>query len=244
MDAMTVLPDVAVLTPRVMYQNDHRRIYIDHNDFHYVCASIDENRNKRLDEIVHRDEARPTFGCGIMLVDTSRVNRKGIGFFDEDYPMGWGDDGEFHHRVNLSGLRCYAVPRAVVYHEAIKGVPRIYGQLLNRWSMIVETYSFRTLLVFWPAMVLYECVLLAGVVTKGWGTEYVKALRTLVRILPMLIRKRTRVFNYKLKDDGEILTAGRIYAPPAFVSNPFVRLAWTSVNFALNGYWRIAKRFV
>jgi GT2 family glycosyltransferase len=242
-ETMNVLPHVAVLTPRVMYQDDRTRIYIDHNEFHYVCASIDENRDRRLDEVADNREANPTFGCGIMLIDKSKIERRGIGFFDEDYPMGWGDDGEFHHRVNLSGLRCYAVPQAVVYHKAVKGAPRIFGQLLNRWCIIIETYSVRTILVVLPAIMLYECVLLAGVVMKGGGGQYIKALRTLIRIFPLLKHKRTRVSRYKIRNEREIFTAGRIYAPPAFVSTPFARWAWTTLNFALNGYWRIARRF-
>jgi GT2 family glycosyltransferase len=243
MERMRVLHHVAVLTPRVMYQDDQTRIYIDHNEFHYVCASIDDNRGKRLEEVADNREANPTFGCGIMLIDKSKIGRRGIGFFDEDYPMGWGDDGEFHHRVNLSGLRCYAIPSAVVYHKAVKGAPRIFGQLLNRWCIIIETYSAQAILVFLPALVLYECVLFVGVAMKGRGGEYLKALRTLIRTLPLLKHKRTKVFNYKTINEREIFTAGRIYAPPALVSSPFARFAWTTLNFVLNGYWRIARRF-
>jgi GT2 family glycosyltransferase len=243
METMSVLPDVAVLTPRVMYQDDRRRIYIDHNEFHYVCASIDENRDKRLEEITDNCKLNPTFGCGIMLIDKSKISRRGIGFFDEDYPMGWGDDGEFHHRVNLSGLRCYAIPHAVVYHKAVRGAPRIFGQLLNRWCIIIETYSAQAVFVFLPALLLYECVLFIGVAIKGGGGEYFKALRTLIRNLPLLKHKRTHVLSYKIINERDIFTAGRIYAPPALISSPFARFAWTMLNFLLNRYWRIARRF-
>jgi GT2 family glycosyltransferase len=241
---MMSLRDVAVLTPRVMYEENKRRIYIDHNEFHYVCASIDKYRDKGLQEIIQSGEPSVTFGCGIMLIDKAKIRRRGLGFFDEDYPMGWGDDGEFHHRVNLSGLRCYAIPQAMVYHKAIRGAPRIYGQLLNRWSMIIETYAWRTVVVFGPALILYECVLLAGIILKGRGREYLRAVMTLIRNLPILLKKRKQVFEYKTEQDRHLLTSGQIYAPASFLSYSLVRIGWTIVNIALNGYWHIARRFI
>jgi GT2 family glycosyltransferase len=242
--ALDNLPNAAVVIPRIMYAKDKDRIYIDRNRFHYVCASIDENREKRLNGIPSDRRANLTFGCGIMLIDTKKVKSRIVDFFDEDYPMGWGDDGEFHHRVNLSGLRCYAVPTAVVYHKAIKGAPRIYGQLLNRWQIILETYSWRTVLLVLPAMLLYECALFVAIMMTGRCGEYLKACKSLARSLPKIVTKRTKVHNYKIKKDREILTAGPIYAPAVFLKNPFVRLGWTTLNLILNSYWFIARRFV
>ena len=243
-EALAKLPNAAVVIPRIMYATDKDRIYIDRNEFHYVCASIDENREKRLNGVSSDHRANLTFGCGIMLINIGKVKDHIWDFFDEDYPMGWGDDGEFHHRVNLSGLRCYAVPTAVVYHKAIKGPPRVYGQLLNRWHIILETYSWRTVVLVLPAMLLYECALFGAAILSGRCGEYLKACRSLACSLPKILMKRTKVRKYKIKRDREILTAGAIYAPPVFLKNPLVRFGWTTLNLILNWYWLIARRFV
>jgi GT2 family glycosyltransferase len=243
MEAAAAREDAAVLIPRVMFRQEPDRIYIDRNRFHYVCASIDPNRNRRLDELGSEDgEPRRTFGCGIHLIDLRRT--AGVGLFDPGYPMGWGDDGEFHHRVNLSGMSCYAVPGARVYHQAIKGAPRIYGQIHNRLRIVALTYQARSLLVLLPALLLYDLCLFGFLLLKGEQGVYLRALRDLVRARAELLEKRRRIQADRRVGDRELFTSGELYVPGVYRGSVLSRSALAVLNGILNRYWWLARRLL
>jgi glycosyltransferase involved in cell wall biosynthesis len=43
----------AICTPRLLYANDHRRIYTDGQQLHYLCQTIALNRNTQVNSAVH-----------------------------------------------------------------------------------------------------------------------------------------------------------------------------------------------
>jgi GT2 family glycosyltransferase len=239
-EAITTLPDAAVVTPRVMYLHDKERIYIDRNRFHYLCNSIDKNRDKTLDQIKDNDDIpRRSFGCGIMLINKRKAET--IGFFDEDYVMGWGDDGEFHHRINLSGMACYSVPHAQVYHEAVKGTPRIYGQIRNRWFLILQTYSFKTILVISPALLIYELSLILFLILKGNFSQYKRAIGDTLSCYKTLTMKRKKIQTYKIVTDKNIMICDEMFIPGVYKKSAMITAGLSVFNFLFNLYWRLAK---
>jgi GT2 family glycosyltransferase len=242
-EAITKLPDAAVVTPRVMYFHDRERIYIDRNRFHYLCNSIDKNRDKTLDQIKDDDGTpRRSFGCGIMLINKSKAET--IGFFDEDYVMGWGDDGEFHHRINLSGMACYAVPRALVYHEAVKGTPRVYGQLRNRWFLILKTYSCKTILIAFPALLAYEVCMMLFVLLKGAYKEYCKAVNDVFINFKHIWNKRKIIISHKVASDAELMTSDEIFVPDSFRKSKILAFGMKCINYLFSGYWKLIINFL
>lgn len=236
--------DAAVLLPRVMYRREPNRIYIDRNRFHYVCGSIDLKRDRLLEDLRPEEQegVGRTFGCGIQLIDKRKA--MGVGFFDSDCPMGWGDDGEFHHRVNLSGWVCYAVPEAVVYHEAIKGSPRVYGQIRNRLSIIMRTYAARSILVFFPALIFYELCLITFLCLKGQQGDYIRAVMNVLRERRSLLEKRRAVQSTRRVRDRDLFTSGQIYVPGPYQRSPWLRVVLGTFNGLLNLYWRLACHFI
>jgi GT2 family glycosyltransferase len=242
-EAMEELPNAAVMTPRVMYQNERDRIYIDYNQFHYVCSSIDKNRDRKVSELSSDlKEPRRSFGCGIMLLDKTKAKK--VNFFDTGFVMGWGDDGEFHHRVNLSGMKCYAVPTALVYHKAIKGAPRIYGQHRNRWSIILQTYSWRTILIIAPALLTYESVLFFYSLLDGKAYIHLKALKDIMVNYRTILSKRREISAYKVVSDRELMVSDEFYVPQRYKNYFPVKIGLNVLNLILNIYWKLISRFV
>jgi GT2 family glycosyltransferase len=243
MKTMQEKPEAGVLTVRVMYAGDSTRIYIDRNLFHYVCYSIDRKRGTYIVPGENQlDEPRQTFGCGIQLIDRSKAAQ--IGYFDESFVMGWGDDGEFHHRMNLRGYPCYAVPRAVVYHEAVKGSPRVFGQLRNRWALLIESYEFRTIILILPALLIHEVSLLIFLILKGHGAEYFAALLSLFRSHKELLQKRREIQSTRVVADGAFMTSGPLYIPEGLKKKSILTLGFSFIDFILNAYWRLVRTWI
>src|SRR5215510_13965365 len=177
-----------------------------------------------------------------MLIDRTKAST--LGFFDEDYVMGWGDDGEFHHKIHLSGLSCYSIPRAMVYHKRDAGADRIYGSIRNRWALIVETYALRTIIILGPALLVYELVLFCFLCLKGQAPEYLRALRDTLRNLPALRAKRSKVQRLRARLDADLLVSGPIYIRESFVQKAYLKLSMGVLNRVFEGYWKLCRRFI
>ena len=235
-EKMETLPDAGVLTPRVMYKHEKDRIYIDRNDFHYLCCSIDNNRNRKVKNLSNKSNSvTRSFGCGIMLIDKTKACK--INLFDEDYVMGWGDDGEFHHRMNLAGFTCYSVSNALVYHEAIKGKPRIYGQVFNRWLLILGSYSLKTIIVCIPMLIIYEFALIAFLLRKNGLKDYYRAMKNILMNFNSCIEKRKNVQKYKIKKDNDLMTSGKMFLTDMHKESSVLKVGFNFLNIMFNVYW-------
>jgi GT2 family glycosyltransferase len=236
-DSVNSLPAAAVCTPRILFDDDHTKIYTDGNALHYVCASIAKNRNGK--HFGASAEPGRSIGCGIQIIDIDKA--RSVGFFDEDYVMGWGDDGEFHHRLRLVGFQVYNVPQAVVYHKAIKGAPRIYGQILNRWYLMIQTYSAKTIALILPSLILYEAAFLFFALSRGYTGEYGRALRAVKQDWGRLMEKRRAVQARRVVPDRDLMGSGHMYIADNMVNKKFLKLCAESLDACFSLYWRVVK---
>lgn len=234
-EAMDSLPGAAVCTPVILQDDDKRTIYGGGHDLHYLCISTDELRGTQVTGGIER-KPRRSVGGGIQLIDKRALEN--IGFFNENFELGWGDDGELHHRVNLAGLSCYAVPGAVVYHEPRQRAPRTYGQLHNRWLTLLQSYSTRTILVLLPALLAYELGLLAFLVKRGESGQYWRALRAVGASRSRWLAERARIRTLRARGDRELLVSGRIYVPRLLLRGGWEKVALRFLDALFGIYWR------
>jgi GT2 family glycosyltransferase len=237
---MKNLPQAAVLTTRALYYDDPDRIYVDAQRMHFLCHTVAFHRDGKPSEA--DDHPKQSVGWGTYLIDKEKAAV--IGFLDEDYKFGWGDDGEFHHKILLLGLGCYIVPQAVVYHKRKIGANRFYGQIHNRWCLIIETYAVKTILLFLPALVLYEITIFFFMAFKGKLKVYLLAIRDVVRILPHLLSKRTVIQDLRQRSDGELLTSGPIFIRKSLLNKKYLAFGMHVLNKLFDGYWYLLKRFI
>ena len=240
LDAMNTLPDTVACSTRALYIDDPDTIYQDGQVLHYVGASPGHNRDGPVEEA--DTEPRISIGWGVQMFHKETV--LGAGGFNEDYLLGWGDDGELNHRLHLFGHRCYHVPRAVVFHRRRHGSRRFYEGVRNRWRFILETYHLRTILLCLPAMLVYELALLAFLVGHRRGGDYFRALGHTVRQVPSILRTRRRIQRQRRVADGRLMGADAIFVYRDYVTSRAVSLAFRMVNGFLAGYWRLVRRFV
>lgn len=239
-ETLRSLPDCAVCTPRILVKGESDTIYSDGTRLHYVCASESLNREAR---IVRNDEPpKYSLGCGIQLLDREKALE--IGGMDEDYVVGWGDDGEFHHRMNMRGYRVYNVPRALVWHPRKAGSFRAVPQVKNRWYFILHMYAFRTLFFAWPALLVYDLFLFGFLSLKGGIKEYFVSLQDVLFHLPRILKKRRRIQKMRILRDRDLMDAGEIYVAPHMLNHPALRIGMKLLNGFFRGYWVLIKRFI
>jgi GT2 family glycosyltransferase len=237
---MRALPDAAVLTTRALFAHDRQRIYVDAQSLHFLCNTVASNRDGYVGE--SDGKPKPSIGWGTQLIDKDKAAI--IGFFDEDYGMGWGDDGEFHHKIRLAGFGCYSVPNAVVYHKRVEGANRVSGTVRNRWYIITETYSLKTLVLLAPALLLYEAALFSFLCLKGQRRQYLRSMREVCRRIPHLLKKRSGLQKSRQISDRDLLVGGPIYIRENLVEKAYLRISMVVLNGIFEGYWRLVKNFI
>lgn len=236
-EVLETIPDCAVCTPRVMIRETPDTIYSDGTVLHYVCASVSEGRNRKISG--EKEDPKYSLGCGIQLLDRDKAAE--IGYMDESYVVGWGDDGEFHHRMNLAGYRVYNVPQAMVYHPKKESGFRVVPQVRNRLYFIWQTYALKTILMAAPALMVYDLMLFTFLVMKGGLKEYAISVADFWRHLPKIFRDRKRIQATRALKDRDLMTVGDIFVAEHVLNNPILRLAMGAVNGFFNAYWKLIR---
>jgi hypothetical protein len=94
------------------------------------------------------------------------------------------------------------------------------------------------LLLLSPLLLGYELVQLAGVIRKGWFTEWARAVGWMVGHAPDVIRRRRRVQNDRSRPDGELMVGGRIPFRRELATGSFEGHALGALEAVASGYWR------
>ena len=231
------LPQAAVCIPRTLYERDPSMIYQDGQVLHYVGTSLAWHRNVPLKDA--DDGPRLTIGWGVQLID--RLQAADMGNFNENYVMGWGDDGEFNHKMNLAGHFCYHIPSAIVYHKRVKGAQRYYGTIRNRWRFLLECYQIKTLILCAPALAVYELSLILFLLKKGEVRQYLSAMKYVLANLGSILSVRRHIQSKRVMKDRELMTSGSIFIASEYVDSPILAFGYKAMNAFLNGYWSIIR---
>lgn len=235
--------DIGICTPRLMYYNDRKRIYVSWTRFHYLCASISPLRDTYTPP-----ESSPldTLGGGTMLLDKEKIDK--IGTIDDLYPMGWGEDAEIYARAKIAGYRTLYVPDAVGYHHAKAFVterkPNAFGQARNRWDMIMTMYEAKTILLILPALLLFEGITILTLIPKGQSNKYIKGILNVIENIKSIYAKRKKIQATRQVKDREILTSGPIHIPEAYLSRPLYKLGFKYLNKIFQSYWLLIRNLI
>jgi GT2 family glycosyltransferase len=166
-----------------------------------------------------------------------------IGGFDGDFFFNW-DDGDFTSRMTLAGHPCLNVPRALAGHRGKpRGTSKVFYQVRNRWYFILKLYSWRTLILTAPMLLLFEVLQALFLLKKGALTEYVRANLAVVGHLRAILAKRRAFQRLKRTRDRDWLRAGQMFVPPQLSRPGGIMERLQAAFFGVcNAYWRSVCR--
>ena len=225
-----------VISPRVLF-SDGKNVQSDGTKIHFIGAAIHYNRNTPIEDVKDNDIMEVECASGGMMLLDKKLAEK-LNFFDEDFRFGWSD-GEFMIRATLSGLKCYNLPSAKVYHHfKVWGTNRSFYQMRNRLFIIVINYSLRTLIVISPMLLLYEINLAVFMVLKRNLGDYTRSWIDVFKSLPALLRKRKIAQSQKILSDRDFLFAGTMTMDKGLAKNKLILFAKNLINNVFNIYWK------
>lgn len=234
------LPQAAVCMPRALYEHEPTLIYQDGQILHYVGATRALNRKVLAQGTP--DQPRLSIGWGVQLINKQKACE--MGNFNENYVMGWGDDGEFNHKLNLAGHFCYHIPSAIVYHKRVTGARRYYGTVRNRWRFLLECYEVKTLVLCLPALAAYESSLILFLLFKGALGDYLKAIKYVISDLGSILTTRREIQAKRKLKDSQLMTSGLIFIDAEYIDKKFLQWGYGLLTQFLNGYWSLVQKLV
>ena len=238
MATMRSFPDVAVCSGVVVADAKTGLVETRARALHFLCWSI-ALRERSLAE-ARAVGPQLGMGCGIQLLD--REMAAAAGWFDENLAHGWMDDGDLHYRLILFGHPCLSVPAAVVVHGRGRKVSRTYGQIHNRWYIMLSHYQIRTLVAIAPAMILFELLLVCQMALTGEIRSYARALRDVASKLPQIREQRRKVQHGRAVADKDVLCALDLDLPRHLRDRKGLVLLMRSVSLLFRWYWSVVRR--
>jgi GT2 family glycosyltransferase len=247
LDVMLADPQVFCVTPRLVHRDDHDKIYQDGHGMHFLALGTTappgtaSRRGMTLAEAGVPPPFR-TCGGGIMMLDLDLTRE--IGLFDEGYVHGWADDAEIQFRGVLYGYKCLHVAAAMCTHDAQQhGTKRAFGQVHNRFRVLLTFYRTRTLLALAPSLLVFELLLLAGAIAGGFLPSYLKAVRETWRVRASGMAMRADMQARRRIPDGELFWCGAIELPGAVRKGGPAIAILRLLELLFNANWRLARLF-
>lgn len=242
MKVMVSYDDVLCCTPRVVDIHNTSKIYGDGGKLHFLCLAAGSSRGRTVSSSEIRPPPRPTIGTGIMLIDKELSAR--IGDFDEGFVIG-SSDGEYHFRGRIAGYNVLQVPAATIGHLARPhGKSRAFGQLYNRYRMLLIVYSGRTLILLSPALILFEILLTIGSIPGGFFGLRNRAVARLFRERRDIRRRRLEVQALRTRPDSAVLCADSLSVLGRGEKVAVLRFGAAMLNGMSRVYWRLVRRWL
>jgi GT2 family glycosyltransferase len=191
-----------IIQSKILLHDDRSKIQTSGNKIHYTGIGFSGNFNKP-DETKNSFEIAYASGAGMLI--KSEVLRK-VGSFNEKYFM-YHEDLDLGWLTRLYGYKILTEPKSVVYHkyEFSKNVGKFFWMERNRCWTIIKNYKLATVIVFAPAFVALEIMLLVYSILNGWFGFKIKSYRSFFLGLREILKQRKEVQRQRVVGDREIL---------------------------------------
>ncbi|KAA3657427.1 MAG: glycosyltransferase family 2 protein [Chloroflexi bacterium] len=237
MDVMEKVDGVGVCHPEICDENDPSVYHYNGGHIHYLCSLISRKKPLPYAERPLYEQFDVISGAAMLM---RRQTALEIGGFDADYFFNW-EDGDFTARMTLAGYKCLNIPHAFVHHRSKpRGTSKAFYQVRNRWYFILKLFSWRTILLITPMLVLFELTQAGLLLLKGAGKEYLRGTVAVFKDMPMILKKRNDFQKLKIVKDEKWLHRGEMFVPSHLMDRKIMDILNKIVCNCFNFYWHCA----
>jgi GT2 family glycosyltransferase len=245
-------PGTCIVTPRVVYEADPELVQFDSADCHFLGLMYTRNADRSLRDLDASPAQTSSMVSACFLFNRSAW--QGGPLFDES--LGFNlEDHDFGVRAALAGHSLWVQPAAIVRHGS--GTPglsyrpgqtpsgaRAFYLTVNRWIIITKCYSFRTLFVLSPALLVYEMMQLVWLASEGHLAVWWRAVRSLASRRRCLCAERRIIQRARRVGDGAILRDAPLPLTRHARSGRLGRWFVPFADCAFRAYWRMVRSLV
>lgn len=245
--ALDGAPAALVAMPRVVHAEHPDVIQYDGADCHFLgLMALRHAETPVSDAPRETAETQSVVTCSF-LVDRARW--RGGPPFDESFIFNY-EDHDFGVRSRVLGHTLLSVPGAVCHHGGgtaglsyragrARSLVRVYCLIRNRWRIVLQAYSARTLVLLAPCLAMYELFQLAGAASKGWLGVWARAAWWMLAHPGVTLRRRRELQRARRTPDREILRGGPLPFTAGLDAGRVERAVRAGLDRLTAGYWRI-----
>jgi GT2 family glycosyltransferase len=230
---------VGLIQASVLLYDQPDRINTVGNTIHYLgfgyCKDLNKKfRNKDVDQEI-------TFASGSCLL-ISKDYYQDVGDFDRNFFM-YHEDLNLAWRGLLKGYQHYCSVKALMWHKYNfgKGAYKMYHTEKNRLLVLLENYSFKSLMILLPVFMYTEFVISIYAIMNKWFLNKTKANFYILSHFPLIMIKRIGVQKSRTVSDRVIFSklASRLQFDA--VKSILISLF---INHCYSIYYQIASFFI
>ena len=244
--------DALLVTPRVLYKHDPDTVQYDSADCHFLGLMATRNADTRAQDldVIPRETTSMVSSC--FLINRERWNEENL--FDETFGFNL-EDHDFGVRSRLAGHSLWVDPRALVEHGS--GTPglsyrpgqaaseqRLFYLTLNRWTVISKCYATKTVAILFPALLLYEVMQFAWLVSHGHFRIWSRAVRAYWQSRKRIRAKRQAIQSKRRVADRNVLQDVPLPLTRAVRDGAITQSIVGMADYLMRSYWRLVRRWV
>lgn len=234
--------DAGAIQARIMLATEKDKINSLGNNTHFLGFGYCKGYQDKYREEEHKVEgiAYPSGACVLLNMQAL----KDVGLFDEKLWM-YNEDQDLGWRLWLKNWQCLICYDALAYHhyEFSRSIKKYYWMERNRLIVAWKNYSFISLILFFPALIVMEIGLVLFAIKSGWIKEKLRSYLFFVSPInwPYLIHARAFVQKTRRRKDYQILSlfSGKISYQE--IANPILRYV---ANPIMSVYFQIIRKFM
>lgn len=240
---------VLVTMPRVLYADRRDTIQYDGADCHFLGHMIPRHCGSPVGDAPSAVAEVNSVVTACFLFDRAEWGTAPP--FDPSFIFNY-EDHDFGVRSRVLGHRLLVVPAATCLHGS--GTPglsfrqggqqaplRVFCLMRNRWRIVLQCYSVRSLVLLAPVLLLFEVFQFLGAIRKGWLGIWIRAAGWVLSHPAITAAARRRLQQARRTSDRAIFGDGDLPLTRSLLSGPVGRVAYGGLNRITQAYWRLVE---
>jgi len=174
------------------------------NALHYLGFGFVKHYREPVERLSSREPFEIGYASGAaLLVKRSVLER--VGVLDEKFFM-YHEDLDLCWRAKLAGYQVLLAPQAVAYHyyEFNRNKEMFYWTERNRWAVLLQNYSAKSLVLLSPMLLAIEVMMLLYSLAGGWLGKKLRSYGWVWLHVPHILRQRRKVQTMRTVSDKDI----------------------------------------
>lgn len=200
----------AFYQPKILLLNSPNIVSSLGNTIHLFAFAFPMGNGKNISEICIPKEKKEVFYCSGACLFASRKILNEVGGLDSKY-WKYYEDVNLGWKGRLYDIPSYLVVKSTIYHmwggTFGQGLSpkKLYFLERGRISSILRNFSFKSLIIIFPTMLIIEFLLLIYFLPKGMAAAKIQASIDVMRNLKLIAHERKIIQSIRRKSDRDIL---------------------------------------
>jgi GT2 family glycosyltransferase len=244
--------DTLLVTPRVLYAHDPDTVQYDSADCHFLGLMTTRHADTRVQKLDVVACTTTSMVSACFLIDRKCWKEKHL--FDESFGFNL-EDHDFAVRSCIAGYSLWVQPQAQVLHGTgtpglsyrpgnVASEQRLYYLVLNRWIVVSKCYATKTIVILFPALLVYEFMQLVWMVGRGSFRTWFRALSAYRVSRKRVLADRKSIQRNRQVADRDVLRDAPLPFTHTVNSGVVTRSLVTAADYLMRGYWRLVRRWI